>query len=501
MFSRRSSRRLNRGRRAAGVPFTPAALANLQLWTRSDDTPGTSYETSTSPDIRRIDSLTNRGALGGTMAQSTSANKPVNASFPEGRAAFFDGSNDDLQYSGAASDLNCIHDGTGATVFVAMRPIDATAAVHVVFATNDGGGNQEGVLFRTIGSGAGRITISDGTATDSYDSGAGVFADDTTSVLCMRHGSGETNKIDLRVDGSQITSGAYPVTAYSTITPSASDAEYPLTIGSRVVAQFFQGYIPEVIVYNRYLTDAECAQVEAYLQRWTMAITYAELQTASVAGLYQLVAFLHSTGSAWEDALGNYTVTEVDSPSHGTSASFNGKNVMTLNGSTQYAHFDALASQFDGNDTPITILSVHEADDVLGNYRVLGINGGSDNRNTFGPTTGPAHNYRRDDGTTSASASQGTASTNAEVAAVAFRQTSGTGVATWYVNAALVSSEVASETGALTLDTATTGADRINGGDFSHFPGDIAAQLISGRYLNYGDYLAIHYALATEFGL
>lgn len=501
MFSRRPGFRFNRGRVSAqGGAFIPSQLSGLQLWVRSDAESDVSYETGTSPDIRRVDSITNRGALGGTLAQGTSANKPVNASFPEGRAAFFDGSNDRLVSSLAATNFKFLHDGTGATVFTVYRTPDISSAAQALVATETVLASDIGVVLRTRTDGGMRLSISDGTSLDNFNTAAGVAQSNATHVTCLRHSATETDVIDIRLDGTQVANA----TSYPTITPSSADPSNTLVVGSRSDnGDPFSGYLPEVIIYDRYLTDAECAQVEAYLARWTMAVTYAELQTAAVADLYELDAFLHSTGSAWVDALGNHTVTEVATPTHGTSASFNGKNVMTLNGSTQYAHFDTLASQFDGNDTPITLLSCHELDDVLATYKFLELSfpdAGGDHEHGLASTAVPEYRTRRDDGPTAATVSAGTATAGAEIVASAFRQTSGAGAVSMYLDAAKVTSESALDVTAVTLTTAATGAQKGTVvGNFT--PGDFACQLVSKRFLNHGDYLAIHYALATEFGL
>ena len=487
--------------------LTTSPTSGLVAWFDSS-WPDLLLESGTEADIRRVQSVSNlaharsgKPGLGGTFQQPTSGTRPVAASFPEGRAAFFYNAGNALLSDLPASDFNFMHNGSGCTIFTIPRQyLDGISMV--LTTTHDLSANRGlGFFMRSTGSIA--VRIGDGTAFEDVETATSFTDANTTYTFCLRHSATATHKLALRVNGANITSGGFPLTSYSTITPSAGDAQGPLHIGGCPGTTNFRfyGWLPETLVFNRYLSDAECAAVEAYLMgKWTMQLGWDQL--VSVASLYELVAFLHSNGSAWIDRLGNYAVTEVASPTHTTSANLGGQNIMRLNGTTQYAHFHALASQFSGNDTPISIISCHELDDVLGTYSVFGMGLSSGNRQIrITSDTTPDYAFIRFDGTTNPQIPFGTASADATIIGSSFRQTAGSGVVSNYQGIVRDDNDAACETGSITLDQATTGCWLASGAPNQLTPGDFATQLVSSRYLNVGDYMALYYAIATRFGL
>lgn len=482
--------------------FRPPLLSGLAVWARGNDPSGVVYDSGTDADLRRVATLPSRGDLGGSLGRVGSTDRPVNALFPgpvsrpsaSMPALFFDGDDYVEFQTGALSDFTFMHDGQGMTACGVFRLAELPTDVGnpaAILATKPSSGNATG--FTLYVSGASNrliVKVSNGSSeVASTLSGSALVANADYRFIARFDGS---NGIDVIVNA--VNFGTDPIGA----SPSVSDPTSALSIGRS--GDEPRAYIPEVFVYRRRITDAERSVVDAYLAaEWTLSLTYDQLATSSVASLYALDAFLRSSGSAWVDRLGNYAVTEVGAPSHNTSGDFAFKNVMALDGLADYAHIDAAAAQFSGNDTAFSVITALKLDAIT-DHSVFSLGGPGDARHLFRAVSGNWNVARNDGGSSTQFASAGTSNTTATVLGHAFRPTEGAGTVSLYED--YVDSELAAlELPSATFDKASTGVYRYNASVERYADGQFAAQLWFARYLNTGEYLAIRHALAAEFGL
>lgn len=461
--------------------------------------PDVGLETGTESDIRRVQTVPNRAqsatgkpGVGGSLTQGTIANRPVNTSFEEGRAAFYNGTNNLLAHDGAAADFDFLRNTAFTVALSVNRENTSSSGVFVATCDNSGAAGTNGrILYTTT---AGSVTL------ESRDNG-GVEVVSWVSVLTLS----QTHRVvfiwdgvgtaELFVDGvSQGTRSVSPIVA--------SPTSNVLTIGNRPGNNQlqFRGWLPELMVMNRRLNDLEVQAVDQYLQdRWSMSVTYDDFANSSrIVSLFEVEAFLRSSGSAWVERLGTHSVTEVGTPTHGASANFGGDNAMTLDGIGQYAHFDSIASQFSGNDTPFSVVTAVELADT-NDEALFSLGGPTDGRHLIRSTAD--WNIVRNDGASSSQlVSAGTPTTSATIVGQAFRQSAGSGVVSVYEDDPEVE-EAALELPSVTFDRASTGVYRYGSSVEKHANGVFAAQIIGRRFWNFGDYMVIRRAFEAQFGL
>lgn len=235
--------------RATG--FNPKSISGLALWLDASDS--TSYTASTGVSEWRDKSGNARN-----FSQSTGNNQPaVTANAQNGKTAFtFDGSNDSL--SGPVSlSLTSTH-----SIFVVLRPAVRKIASFIAGATStelvygDGSSSFSGTKFAAFG--VARAVYGGGTIT------TGVYQ--VVSVVC----SGSTLPSDL----SMWTNGSGGIVSVATAgTAPTAALTSPLTVGTSVANQFWDGSIGEILIYSRKLSDTERVIVERALgKKWGIAV-------------------------------------------------------------------------------------------------------------------------------------------------------------------------------------------------------------------------------------
>ena len=481
-------------------PYLPYALASGRgpvLWCKIDHPDYYSLNAGSENDLRYIDSVLNRSLIstpiawaGSTLAQGGATTlKPVAASYPEGRAMFFDGGNDVFISSLVASAFSGWHGATGTAIDI-MLPVKWLGAFTEVLLDTLGpiAATNRGLLFAINANGGIQLRLGDasGTFLVNENSGSGFVTANVTSIL---HLVITDSSYLVEVDGVTALSGAHAGGG------AATAPNKTLHMGNHSPATNpFGGYLPEIIIYDQVLSDAEVAGLEEYLGLWKLSVSWADLLNYANA-LWQLKLIAASNGSAWVDLLGNYPITEVNAPTHGTSASFGGKNVMTLDGVDQFAHFDALAALVTGDDLPMYMNIGVELDDVVSAY-MLGSFGGLANANYAGMLTSPVSLQARRQAPLVA-LTAGAVAAAAMQAGYSFRGQTGS----VYLNGVRNPEQGAHDADALSLDAAATGARRYNSTADLLAPGDFAYDIRGIQALNAGDHGIIDQAAAGNFGL
>jgi len=480
--------------------FNPLHFSGAQLWVTSDDSNYYALESGSSDDLRRVDKLIIRGALNPdnkdasdvtapNMGQGLSANKPVLASFPEGRALFGDGGNDVLSYSGDVTDFNFLHTGPWTVAWAVRGGVD-TGSSESLFGTGTTQATKKGTAFwRQASSDRIRLNIADGAAVSSASWDNAVPNWTTDTHICVMTYDGVN--AELFVDG--VSKGSRAVTAATGDTALAfSMFDTPDSIGLLPSSS----YLPELVVYNRVLTASEVAQVETYLGRWTLDVTWDDLIIYS--NLWGLLGMYYSDGATWLNALAGHAATEENSPTHGTSAGVGDANVMTLDGVNQRATANSLATLFSGDDAPFTWMACVELDSVAADQGLLAATGAGSIRTILKMRAAtPDWQINLNDGSAGANVFAGSADTNWRIVAAAMRQTSGTGTASIDEDGVRVAELSAANVGDKTFTGFAMGHSPTDG----YTAADFATVLVANRFNNLGDRLIWQRAVAQRFSL
>jgi hypothetical protein len=241
---------------------TSVTFNGLQVWLKSD----LGVVTSGSNVSNWLDVSGN----GNNAAQATGANQPVlttNAinSLP---AVTFDGSNDNLAFSSPGSNFNAF--ASGATVFAVLNP--ATSGPHYVLDLANGATSDN-------------LTVSNNGTTSTfsvYRGSTGSTLNATTSLTLgqfqlletLQSGSSTGN---IFVNSTQKASGTLSNPNNINRTMNHVGSNYNAS------ANFYQGGLAELLVYNRPLTGAEQAGVTGYLlQKYQLGLAAPLPPTISV---------------------------------------------------------------------------------------------------------------------------------------------------------------------------------------------------------------------------
>jgi hypothetical protein len=175
-------------------------------------------------------------------------------------AVRFDGSNDGLVSSAAASTWNRLHDGTPTETWVAMVP--RVAANRVIIATRTSvGAAVRGFSLDTLSTGTAiRLHISNGTAAVVNATGGAVASGTGTYVYGYYEEGRGGNEYAVLADGSAA------VTGNSAAAPSALDATATLSLGCfGNNTGFNQVDVAEVMIFSAVLTTDERNTAIAYM--------------------------------------------------------------------------------------------------------------------------------------------------------------------------------------------------------------------------------------------
>lgn len=245
--------------RLGGLPpsTTPATIygSALKLWLRAD--------LGITLNGGDVSAWANQGTAGGSFDQGTPANQPAWTSSDanmNGQASvtFTAANSDRLVSTLAASAWNFFHDGTGATLFVVMRPVATSATRHAI--GNSSGSTSRGFRLEHIpASDRFNCRISDG-ATDVISIlGSGNAAEPLSCVAMFTHKTTDTPDCTLYYNPSTTSRGS------GSATPSASDAANALYVGiSPALISAFDGPIAEIIGTND-VDATKIASTQAYL--------------------------------------------------------------------------------------------------------------------------------------------------------------------------------------------------------------------------------------------
>ncbi len=234
------------GGAALGAPQT---IAGLFAWYRADRLITT---------VGGAVSIWGDQVGGRTLTQGTGSAQPthvpVTAAFNNQSTISCDGG--DSVVAATASDWNFMHNGAGMTmVLVAKGAADNTTYSFCGTSTTT---TTVGTRLRTSATGNLAWDAGNGT-TNLFGGNVLVNADSALFKATVRYEEGRAgNEYATRANGSADTTGN------SAAAPSASNATNPLTIGN-AGALTLTGNVAELIIYSRYITDAEANAIDAYL--------------------------------------------------------------------------------------------------------------------------------------------------------------------------------------------------------------------------------------------
>jgi hypothetical protein len=217
------------------------------------------------PDLwagESVSAWANQGSLASNFAQAVAASQPALIPGHSGLASMpgihADAVADRLDWSGAANALNFLHNGAGGTLVVIGNRESGGQWFGDLRNANTRVGTDYGPqgaaeIALMVGNGGGIAhVVAQTTATAPWPVGSS-----RSSIVRLQ--TGAPNEYDVRVAGVQELNGAFAV-APSAANPFGTPALFSWPTGGSNVG----GTMPEVIAYNRYLTDAECAAIEAY---------------------------------------------------------------------------------------------------------------------------------------------------------------------------------------------------------------------------------------------
>lgn len=236
-----------------GIP-----TANLQVFLDGDDTDGSGNSTRTN-GVAFNDWL-NKGALGGTFSNATGTQQPLFASsLLAGHAgATFDGTDDRLVSSLAASSFTFMHDGTGATIYSVVRT--AVSGVRTICATGTGGTTTVSMGHRINTGFAASYFMSDGVALRLSANGAAAsVSNNLFDVQSSRLRSSLSPHLSIDVNGVSVATA--DSAAFSASAPAAT-----LHVGTNSAGVFpLAGNLLLLLVYNVAHDDATMDAIKAAL--------------------------------------------------------------------------------------------------------------------------------------------------------------------------------------------------------------------------------------------
>jgi hypothetical protein len=238
-----------------GVPTAPVAGYNLWL-----DAADTSTITVSGNEVTQ---WTDRSANAYAFTQGTSTNRPSSGTRTVNglNVIDFDGSNDRLVSTAAASTWNFLHNPTGNTTFWVFLP-DGTANNSVIAFTNEGQGNQPGFSFQYLSNSpqdllyfiSSNLTVCD------------VPAALTTGVAALYTWKADTsnatlaNRLKFYKDN-----GAATGTNTASATATTNNPAVTFHIGGKAGFTHFNGAIGEIIAYPSVLSDTDREKTRDYL--------------------------------------------------------------------------------------------------------------------------------------------------------------------------------------------------------------------------------------------
>jgi hypothetical protein len=325
---------------------SPLDISGCKLWLDADDA---STFTLVGSSVSEWRDKSGSGAPHATQSSAPARPSRVSAAV-NGRAAVeFQGTHA-LTFASSTASFNYLHNATGATVFIVVRPDTASNpdAIRYLFNNTNNSSANVGVsifiddrssvsrnngLFATASRGV------SGAATSSvYDNNL-FAAMDAYSVVAITFDNANATaaaRLLLRANGGQAA-------AVNTTSNAASsgNASLDMTVGNFGGGGSPAG-IAEIVFYEGVLSTTSRARVEAYLAaKWGISGVHAPATTAS------------SPVGYWADKSGNARhATQATAASRPTVAAVNGRAAASMNGTSSRLALPAMDS------TPSTVLAV-----------------------------------------------------------------------------------------------------------------------------------------------
>ena len=244
---------------APPAPFTPTSIAGCQLWLDASDTATISLSGSS------VTQWNDKSGNTRNFAQGTAGQRPLSGTRTQNSLNLidFDGSDDKLVSSSAASTWSLLHDGTQYTLFFAAvkdgsgytdimgTNADASANIGVAISETNSGGLSHYVTRGVSGNSTVENTTSSIVSGFHY-----------VSIQAKPSDATAANRSELKYkNGTAIKNNSL------TNTPSASAPTSTLTIGDSASTTTlpFNGAVGEVIIYNSFLTGTDLSNVNSYL--------------------------------------------------------------------------------------------------------------------------------------------------------------------------------------------------------------------------------------------
>lgn len=238
--------------RATG--FNPAQISGIADWWDAADA------ATITLNAGAVETWSSKAGLRNAATQATANNRPTTTTANGKTAVYFDGVNDGLDFSGTAR--------ADETWIVAFAQLSAQSGQRMVLAETAsafGLSVTQGGSAKFIENSWGNFTEGSGRMRVNYAAGASVVAGPLVASTVRSAASG----LFVFVDGTQRSSainGATNGTASSSLAISR--------IGCFSSAQLqLDGWIGEIVCYNRPLTAAERSRVERYMGRkWGITV-------------------------------------------------------------------------------------------------------------------------------------------------------------------------------------------------------------------------------------
>jgi hypothetical protein len=234
------------------TPFSPADISNLYLWLDADDASTFTYSSGVV-----ISQWNDKSGNGRNATQATVSRQPTRATSPA--RVVFDGSNDVINTSAT-------YDGNIFTTFVVCRFSSTTQQTLIGFGT---GGTQIYFPFYDGASGPKTFYL-------QTDAGFGTFSDtvpaSSIEVEIRYDGTGSTkaDKMKFRYEGSDRT---LSFTGSIVTTLARSGQSTSLGAFNTSASLPLNGYISEIVTYNKVLSGTELTQVRNYLgAKWGVTV-------------------------------------------------------------------------------------------------------------------------------------------------------------------------------------------------------------------------------------
>lgn len=209
----------------------------------------------------RVAQSSDRSTAAKHLVQATAANQPqwvASHASLLGRPVLQFDDTDDFLAASTAADWTFLHDGTGCTMLIALRPTDS-GTDGAMLATGGHAGTVRGTLLSYDGASQ-RVQyfLADGAAFIVAVSSAGnSVLRGVPHVISARYSESATPKYSVRCDGVEVLSGS------PTAAPSASAPAAALRVGARTDgATPLGGQVSQVAVFSRYLDTDTLLRVE-----------------------------------------------------------------------------------------------------------------------------------------------------------------------------------------------------------------------------------------------